>query len=39
MLFSEEYMWEQNVGVWAKAIRWEGVSEAVVKMVMNSRVV
>jgi len=38
-VFSEECMWEQKVGGWAKAISWEGVSEAVVKMVMNWRVV
>ena len=38
MLFSEEYIWEQKAGGWAKEIRWEGVSEAEVKKVMNWRV-
>jgi hypothetical protein len=35
MLFSEEYVWEQKIGGWAKGIGWEGVREVVVEIVMN----
>ena len=39
MLLSEEYVWEQKTeDRWAKKIRWEGVSQAVVKIVMNPHV-
>jgi hypothetical protein len=37
MLFSEEYVWEQ--AKWVKEITWEGVSQAVGKIVMSLCVV
>ena len=38
MSFIDEYVWEQKIGGWAKEIRWEGVSQAVVKIIMNLHV-